>query len=228
MLWSASGKATVLQDVGGPIDNFVYAINASGWSVGDSAVCGGPQGCAHGDAVLWSPSGKATVLQDVGGQGFSYVVAINDAGWSVGYSQTAFGPSADYEAVLWSPSGKATVLQDGSQANAINDAGWSVGLASGDGAMLWSPSGKATDLGAVLGPAWTFTYAVAINNSGDIIGYGHYRGGIYGFLLTPDSALFAVPEPSTWAMMLVAFAGLGFAVYRRAKSEPPTHPTLGA
>jgi len=178
--------------------------------------------------VLWSPSGKATVLQDVGGQGFSYVVAINDAGWSVGYSQTAFGPSADYEAVLWSPSGKATVLQDGSQANAINDAGWSDGLASGDGAMLWSPSGKATDLGAVLGPAWTFTYAVAINNSGDIIGYGHYRGGIYGFLLTPDSALFAVPEPSTWAMMLVAFAGLGFAVYRGAKSEPPTHPTLGA
>jgi hypothetical protein len=29
----------------------------------------------------------------------------------------------------------------------------------------------------------------------------------------------AVPEPSTWAMMLIAFAGLGYAGYRRAR-EP--------
>jgi hypothetical protein len=27
-----------------------------------------------------------------------------------------------------------------------------------------------------------------------------------------------VPEPSTWAMMLIGFAGLGFAAYRRRKS----------
>ena len=26
------------------------------------------------------------------------------------------------------------------------------------------------------------------------------------------------PEPSTWAMMLLAFAGLGFAGYRRTKT----------
>jgi hypothetical protein len=26
----------------------------------------------------------------------------------------------------------------------------------------------------------------------------------------------AIPEPSTWVMMLVGFAGLGFAGYRRA------------
>jgi hypothetical protein len=25
----------------------------------------------------------------------------------------------------------------------------------------------------------------------------------------------SVPEPSTWAMMLIGFAGLGFAAYRR-------------
>ena len=28
----------------------------------------------------------------------------------------------------------------------------------------------------------------------------------------------AVPEPSTWAMMLLGFAGLGFAGYRKAKA----------
>ena len=27
----------------------------------------------------------------------------------------------------------------------------------------------------------------------------------------------SVPEPSTWAMMLIGFAGLGFAGYRRAR-----------
>jgi PEP-CTERM motif len=43
--------------------------------------------------------------------------------------------------------------------------------------------------------------------------------------ITPDQALLnaadslsvgAVPEPSTWAIMLIGFAGLGFAGYRRA------------
>jgi PEP-CTERM motif len=29
----------------------------------------------------------------------------------------------------------------------------------------------------------------------------------------------AVPEPSTWAMMLLGFAGLGFVAYRRTKKS---------
>jgi hypothetical protein len=35
----------------------------------------------------------------------------------------------------------------------------------------------------------------------------------------PDRLLssLTVPEPSTWAMMLLGFAGLGFAGYRRAE-----------
>ncbi len=67
----------------------------------------------------------------------------------------------------------------------------------------------------MLGPAWTDTQAVGLNNSGDIIGYGIYHSGFYGFLLTSDSgspiSATSVPEPSTWMMMLVGFAGLGFA-----------------
>jgi hypothetical protein len=33
-----------------------------------------------------------------------------------------------------------------------------------------------------------------------------------------DWSIAAVPEPSTWAMLLLGFAGLGFAAYRRADS----------
>ncbi len=33
-----------------------------------------------------------------------------------------------------------------------------------------------------------------------------------------DFIPFAVPEPSTWALMMLGFAGLGFAGYRRAKA----------
>ena len=33
-----------------------------------------------------------------------------------------------------------------------------------------------------------------------------------------DLTVFAVPEPSAWAMMLLGFAGLGYAGYRRARA----------
>jgi hypothetical protein len=36
----------------------------------------------------------------------------------------------------------------------------------------------------------------------------------YSFLFSPGIAN-AVPEPSTWAMMILGFAGIGFMVYRR-------------
>jgi hypothetical protein len=84
--------------------------------------------------------------------------------------------------------------------------------------MLWSPTGKATNLGAILGSSWTDTYAVGINNSGDIIGNGYYHGVLNGFLLTPDSlSAAAAPELATWVMLLAGFASLSFASYRRAR-----------
>jgi hypothetical protein len=66
----------------------------------------------------------------------------------------------------------------------------------------------------VLGPAWSDITAVGLNDRGDILGYGAYLGGQYVFLLTP------VPEPSTWALMLIGFAGLGYAGFRRASKTP--------
>ena len=135
-----------------------------------------------GDAVLWSSTGSATKLADVGGQSFSEAFAINASGQSVGFSDNASG---------------------------------------GIDAVLWSANGAGIDLADVLGPDWTDTAAVAINDQGDILGLGDFNNGSesgqFGFLLTPSSAS-TVPEPSTWAMLLVGFVGVGWTALRKRKA----------
>jgi PEP-CTERM motif len=38
-------------------------------------------------------------------------------------------------------------------------------------------------------------------------------------LLVSDPVVAAVPEPSTWAMMLLGFAGVAFMAYRRSRKD---------
>ena len=58
------------------------------------------------------------------------------------------------------------------------------------------------------GAGWTLQYALAINNNGQIVGYGTFGGNTEAFLLN------IVPEPSTWAMLAGGLGLLG-AVGRR-------------
>jgi PEP-CTERM motif len=69
------------------------------------------------------------------------------------------------------------------------------------------------DLGADFGPNidLTFGYTLIANGSGG-----------FGFDLAIGGA---VPEPSTWAMMLVGFAGLGFAGHRSTRRGPGGRPS---
>jgi len=251
VLWAPGGKATPLLDVKGGVGNYeAVAIDKTEYSVGWAAT-----GTTSRDAVRWSPIGTATVLQGLKGSSFSEAVADNNVGQSIGYSDTAKGD----EAILWGPKGGiAATLQDpGGQgvefALALNDKGQSVGYADiaggGREAVLWQPSGKATNLGKLLGPDWSDTEAVGINDLGDIIGYGHYAkgtvSGTFSFLLTPGSTpaesavavtatAFAAgprsaavaPEPSTWAMLVVGFAGLGFVGYRAARKREARREVL--
>ena len=71
----------------------------------------------------------------------------------------------------------------------------------------------------------------------DLEGTGYYNGATYSpyavdAVLTIEGTVGtagAVPEPSTWALMLLGFAGLGFAGYRRAKkSKLPSDPSISA
>jgi probable HAF family extracellular repeat protein len=98
-----------------------------------------------------------------------------------------------------------------SEAESINDSGQVVGFSVVDGvtyATEWS-GGGVINLGGL--PGATFSAADGINNLGQIVG---------------ESDGSSVPEPSTWAIMLLGFAGLGLAGYRRAKRDDAT-PALG-
>ena len=57
---------------------------------------------------------------------------------------------------------------------------------------------------------------------GDVSATGVYEGvgTITRTILIADPIAASVPEPSTWAMMLIGFAGIGFMGYRRKQNGP--------
>jgi hypothetical protein len=44
-------------------------------------------------------------------------------------------------------------------------------------------------------------------------------GGVFSIDIAGPSAVAPVPEPSTWAMMILGFAGVGFMAYRRSRKD---------
>jgi probable HAF family extracellular repeat protein len=101
-----------------------------------------------------------------------------------------------------------------SDARGINDSGEVVGALSGgiNHAFLYR-GGTMFDLNNLIDPSsvWTIEAANAINDSGQIVGFGPDRpaGGIHALLLTP------VPEPETYALLLAGLGLMGFMVRRR-------------
>jgi hypothetical protein len=94
-----------------------------------------------------------------------------------------------------------------SEADGINDAGQAVGESEVGGvwyATEWS-HGSIINLGGLPGPAGSASFARGINDRAQAVGES---GNVFGV---------PVPESSTWAMMLLGFAGLGFAGYRRTR-----------
>lgn len=185
------------------------AINNHDRIVGWSGSVSRPQ------ATVWQ-GGDGVVLATLGGV-ISYASDINDPGQIVGESSLGSG-SIYSHAALWQ---NGTVIDLGvlngflnSSANAINDAGWVVGVSSGgnrneDRATAWI-DGEIIDLNTFLdddaiSAGWLLSTAIDINQSGVVVGnaVNAFTGMSQIFLLTP-----AVPEPETWALLLI---GLGIA-----------------
>ncbi len=151
----------------------------------------------------------------------SQATGVNDMGTVAGFFQE--GPNTDPVFTAFTDqAGKITTFKfPGSvstQALGINDLGWIVGdytLSNGD---MFGFVDKGGGVLITLDPfGSTAVTANGINSQGNVVGfYVNGAGSTIGFVSTPLGSA-PVPEPSTWAMMLLGFAGLGFLGYRKAR-----------
>jgi hypothetical protein len=63
----------------------------------------------------------------------------------------------------------------------------------------------------------TYSASFIANSETTTLAFNNTIGGSNGGIMLDAVAVSAVPELSTWAMMLIGFAGVGFVAYRRSK-----------
>jgi probable HAF family extracellular repeat protein len=207
-LWQ-NGVMSDLGDLPGGTDlSIARGINDAGQVVGESSAATGVR------PFLWQ-NGVMTNLGDLPGHSdYSTATGINNAGQVVGYSPAATGTRP----FLWQ-NGVMTDLGDltggGEYAFGINDAGQGVS-STGGRAFLWQ-NGYDTDLSTVSGvvdTGWRLTNATAINNAGQIVGYGTNPQGLpAAYILTP------VPEPEVYLMIGVGVCLAGVIARRRKQID---------
>ena len=206
-----------MHDLGtlGGSTSYGYGINASGEVTGNAATAG--DGATH--AFLYD-GGSMHDLGTLGGTD-SYGYGINASGEVTGSSFIA--GTYDRHAFLYdgaSMQDLGTLGGTDSYGYGINASGEVVGwsdtdLKGGYAAFLYD-DGTMYDLNDLISqtdPLYGsihFTSAAAINDVGQIV----VNTATRAFLLTPQ-----IPEPSTWAMIALGFAGIGYAAFRRAKKE---------
>ncbi|MCC7165074.1 MAG: DUF3466 family protein [Anaerolineae bacterium] len=174
-----------MQDLGtlGGAQSSALDINDVGEIVGQASTASPTQ--SH--AFLWQNG----TMQDLGGGDSSSAQAINNARQVVGVS--------DGRAFLWENGVMQdldTLGGDTSVAFDINDAGQVVGSAKVDGsrAFLWEDN-QMKDLNTLIpaGSGWMLRVAHAINEKGQIAGWGHVGGQAHAFLLTPRLPVLIIP-----------------------------------
>jgi probable HAF family extracellular repeat protein len=202
----SNGSMLDLGTLGGRYSE-AFAINASGQVVGDATTANASQG---DHAFLYS-NGSMLDLGTLGGAA-SLAYGINASGQVVGYATTAntsltghpFLYSNGSMLDLGTLGGEASYAftGGGNGANGINASGQVVGEALtaslAEHAFLYS-NGSMTDLNSLLPPdsGWTLQYASAINDAGQIVGYGLHNGQQRAFLLNVQSSAIT-PTSLAW------------------------------
>ena len=212
--YTDGGGFEVFGTLGGG-ESHVNGINNAGVLAGYSSLPSGRLRAVRRTAT-------AAGWENLGATGDTHTAAedINAAGVVAGWTQPAL--PTDFTAIRIDGPDSVVPLPGlggaGSFASGINDAGFIVGFAnlpgaSGQRAALWRPDGTVVDLDAWLdsvsplaGASWTLRSANDINNSGLVVGWGHYNDGAGGL---PDGdrafvldASAAIPEPAAGLLSL--------------------------
>jgi RHS repeat-associated protein len=204
-LWSAGSGMQPITTFGGPSSE-ARGLNEAGQIVGAAEAPFG-QG-ATSQAFLWSPGAGARALGTLGGPNTgSAALGMNNIGMAVGWSASPPTGTAPFVLpFLWSPQlGMRNLgtlpLAAGAFAFDVNDVGVAVGWSVCNGscaprAVRWA-AGAITDLSSLPGVAasgWSLLQATAINNAGQIVGYGEHDGRGSAFLLS------SIPLPAPEAI----------------------------
>jgi probable HAF family extracellular repeat protein len=179
-------------------------------------------------AFLWTPTvpnGVSGSMHDLGtlaGASSSYGYDVNDSGHVVGWSMVEAGYS--YHAFLYdgamhdlgwleSGAGSTTAVDINNEGQIVGNSNWRAFLYSGN---------RMVDLNTLIDPlsAWELGLAWAINDAGQITGWGFRNGQQHAFLLTP------VPEPTS-LLMLVTVLPL-FIRRNSRRAWPGTTATSGS
>jgi probable HAF family extracellular repeat protein len=200
------GSVVQLPSLAGSTSSMASAINNLGQMVGWSS--DGVQQYA----TEWS-GGSVVNLGVLPGTLSSVATGINDLGKVVGDSCSATGCYA----TLWS-GGQVINLGPG-HTYGINNAGQVAGqtLDGDDGIgspTLWSNDSAVSLSGPTGAPGWEGNAGYGLNDLGQVVGANN---GQLASAVSWDEVSSAVPEPSTWAMMLLGFAGLASAIRGRTQ-----------
>jgi probable HAF family extracellular repeat protein len=219
-----NGSFTNLGTLGGDY-SFGTAINESGWTSGDS-------GTVTGERHAFLHDGTQMIDLGTLGGNESSTYGMNDFGDVVGVSRNAGNDLRGFFYDGTQMIGIGTLGGKTSLARGINNQRYVVGnssIGSADHAFIYR-DGYIRDLNDFIAPnsGWVLRQAADITSNGWVIGGGFKDGGtiLHAFLLKPlnEAArspfpnLIPVPEPASWAMMILGFGLAGAAARRRTLS----------
>jgi probable HAF family extracellular repeat protein len=219
-VWGAGGAET-LQVLPGQTFSAATDINDSGLVVGHS----GPAANELGTHAFSYNGTTMTDLGDLtGGGNFSAAHGVNNNGWIVGQSAEVGGRHAFlWDGQTMTSLGNFGSAQGASAAYDINASGQIVGFGTTDArsAFVWAAGTGMMDLNELIDrndpmfvSGFRLLEAHAINDLGQIVGFGTLNGSEHAFLLTP------VPEPHQYGMMLAGLGMVGWMVKRRRSAAP--------
>jgi probable HAF family extracellular repeat protein len=218
-VWTAATGMTDLGAFGSGRRTAAAAINEAGQVVGYGETATGTA------AFAWDGVHGMRDIGALADQTLTAASGINDRGQVVGRSGD--------RAFLWDEAAGMVAIDTGaeafqSSAIAINNAGQVIGTTTTDDgterAFVWNRADGVIHLDRMLinGAGWLIEGAYDINALGQIVGYGRFEGEPRAFLLNPTRVPFdpatpgaTVPEPATWAFLVLGFGLMGCAMRRR-------------